>query len=192
MYLDLDRGKLEALESMRNGGGLSFSMGLFGTSVEGGRHSLTSTQLAYTAAQGVWVPILEKMGYEKRLLLEVPMPDPVVSPHISGAVQHLEKAQRQLALGYAREAVGACRDALESLKPFLGDTGQDLGDAQKRSKKDRLLNLRRALHQITHPAHHADPAAAQFDYGRIDAVSIISSVAGLIGWADRLAKEGKL
>ncbi len=64
-----------------------------------------SQQLNITLILGVWVRVLEAMGYQERLLLEVPVPDVQAPPELRDAVNLLARAQDAIARGDYRDAV---------------------------------------------------------------------------------------
>ncbi len=91
--------------------------------------------------------------------------------------------------GKWREAVGCCRDVLESLQAAIGDRDTKDGTldnlllegARTMSKEERLRLVRRALLTYCHPARHADPNAASIEWDRADAVAAITVVSALLG-----------
>jgi hypothetical protein len=182
---DLDRVRLEAIETARNGGNVQFTFSFQGRFRDG---STFSADEAYEVNQGVWVDVLAEMGYRRTLLVEVPLPDPQSQPELAKAVADLEQAQRHMLLGHDRDAVGSLRDALEQVSLALGDNDQVPPDvenilfANSRSmtKAERLRVLRRALKLVTHPARHRDQVTAAIDWSRIDAAQMITMTAAFI------------
>lgn len=183
LEIELDSSRIEAIEKIRHGGELIFTLEIQGAATcEQGMDTQSVTgQLQYRANQSTWIEILELMRYKRTLLLEVPVMSNEISTHFPKAVKHLETAQTQLLKGHFREAVGACRDVLESLTKALGDkTNQtknkikDAVDNQSQlSKEERLRLVRWALITLTHPARHADKVAEKMEWGPEDARAII-------------------
>lgn len=190
--LDLSRGALSAIEDLRQGGELVFTISLYGvgdlpTGIEVLRDDLT-----YRVNQGTWVETLGKLGYGKVMLMEIPVPDASNSPELATAVTHLANAQQAMARGHYREAVGSCRDCLESLSVALGDNDsqdtafQPMFDrVRELDKPGRIRLVRRATKLLTHPARHADADAARIDWDRADAEGVIAVVAALVQLAAR-------
>lgn len=187
LEVDLDRRQLDAIEDLRQGGGLLFTVPVYGvvdlpSGVEILRESLT-----YLVIQGVWIETLAKLGYSRIMLLEIPIPDSNGLPEVATSVTHLSNAQQAMARGDYREAVGLCRDSIDALSLALGD--QDDQDAvlkplfagsRQMDKATRLRVLRRAAQLFTHPARHADEVSAQIEWNRLDAQTIVSIVAALL------------
>lgn len=128
------------------------------------------------------------MGYQRTLLVEVPMPDPNVQPELADAVTFLAQAQRHLLLGHDRDAVGSLRDVLEQVKLAFGDDdtldpelNRVLFDhSRSMTKAERLHVVRRALMLVTHPARHRDQVSVAIDWSRIDAAQMISMTAAFV------------
>lgn len=128
LEIELDGNRIEAIERGRLGEDLLFRMNLCG--VARGSHE-KSTQsvfatLHYRANQSTWTGILEQMGYRRTILLEIPVPRDEISPRLSEAATHLQTAQIHMLRGHFRDAVGACRDVMESLSAALNDERDQL------------------------------------------------------------------
>jgi hypothetical protein len=181
--MDLDRSRLEALEDVRNGADLQLSLMIYSILADVGGNTRPHTQqLIYTVNQGVWVQILEAMDYQKRLLLEVPVPDVQAPPGLKDAVNHLARAQDAMARGDYRDAVGGCRDVVERIDGALklGVDQADFVNNRDKTKAERLKLIIRSLKVFTHPARHSDDASVAFEWNRLDASFVISTVAALI------------
>lgn len=93
LEMELDRGRLEAIENRRGGGGLELMLNMH-ADVEGPNGLRRDfSQVVHHINQGVWVSILEQMGYQKTLLIEVPVPDRAAAPELAKAVDLLARAQ---------------------------------------------------------------------------------------------------
>ncbi len=190
LEIELDARRIEALEQIRLGGDLSFRMNLYGVASGGREKSSQEVQatLQYRANQSTWAEILEQMGYRQTMLLEIPVPGDEVSPQLQEAVKHLQTAQTHMLRGHFRDAVGACRDVVESLSITLSDEKDQLPEAiqswfkdtRSMDKKERLRIVRRALKVLTHPARHADEVSASIEWGPTDARTVILMAAALL------------
>jgi hypothetical protein len=187
LEMELDRARLESIEGRRAGGNLELHLQLHATiagSPGGSRREFQ--QVVHHVNQGVWISILEQMGYRRTLLLEVPMPDSQANPEILKAVESLAKAQGATMRGDYREAVGLCRDVMEAFGAALGDDDTktvlpELFKGQRQMDKgQRQQLLRRALKVLTHPARHRDQSAAAIEWSRADALSTVTIAAALL------------
>lgn len=187
---DLDRARIEAVEGLRAGGHLDLQLYM---TARFGNGQATSLQDTYHVNQGVWVAALDEMGYQRSLLIEVPVPDASRHPELAAAVDSLAQAQAHMLNGQDRDAVGACRDVLEELSRALGDDDDDIDPEVKRvlfngtrrmTKAERMRVVRRALKIVTHPARHRDNVAVGIDWSRIDSAAVIQMTAALINEMD--------
>jgi hypothetical protein len=182
---DLDRARIEAIEEVRSGGNLPMDVSIQGRFDEG---SPFTGNESLVVNQGVWIDALAEMGYRRTLLIEIPLPDRHAEPEMAQAVADLEQAQRHMALGHDRDAVGSLRDALDQVTLALGDDDKLPADLERAlfansrsmSKADRLRVLRRALKLVTHPARHRDQVTAAIDWSRIDAAQMIAMTGAFI------------
>jgi hypothetical protein len=181
---------LEAVEEIRNGSNLQVNLTLYAqVQMAGGDTWHSNGQIQHTIGQSDWVALLGTLGYQRTLLLEVPMPDAVADPELASAVSSLSEAHHQFQIGHYRPAVAGCRDVLEQLTTALGDLA-GLPQPLKKSlspqvtktwtKAERLRLLRQAMYILTSPSHHGDPAASTFEWDRQDAVAIVGMTAAVI------------
>ncbi|MBJ7604586.1 MAG: hypothetical protein JF888_15630 [Candidatus Dormibacteraeota bacterium] len=183
MTFDLDRRRLEAIEDIRNGGDFQLNLFIYSTLEDtSGNLNQQQLQASTTVNQGVWVRVLEQLGFSRTLLLELEVPSSAGDPGLAAAVVQLQKAQNALIQGEYRDAVGACRDVLEEVSKAVGDDRVQLGGKPVREldKAERLVQLRQALKNVTHPARHRDEVAANIDWVRRDAISIVTMTAAVI------------
>lgn len=186
LYADLDHPRVQALEAIRNGGSLTFEVRI-GGQVFSKQYGFCSLQIAtesHSLNQSSWLEVLGQMGYRHAMLIEVPVTD----DH-KKSTGYLAAAEKEMRLGHYREAVGACRDALEALSLGLGDQDESdpefstlLANTRSKDKAARLRVLRRALKLMTHPARHVDEVAVRFDWDREDAASAIAMIAAVLRW----------
>jgi hypothetical protein len=177
----LDREQLEAIEELRRGRDFNLSIVYwFSLNDAGSVVQHLQAQEVIEINRGVWIALLEQMGYTKLALLEVPVFDDRISPDLAQASEHLHKAQDAMLRGEYREAVGCCRDVLESIGRALRDTDEPSKPVRELTKAERLQRVRNALKVFTHPARHADEVAATFDWTRLDAATTIAMCAALV------------
>ncbi len=188
LEIELDARRIEAIERIRLGGDLFFRMNLYGAAY-GGREKSSQpvhATLQYRANQGTWIEILGQMGYRQTMLLEIPVPSDEVSLQLPEAAEHLQTAQTHMLQGHFRDAVGACRDVMESLSVALNDERDQPPETIKSwfegtramGKEERLRIVRRSLKILTHAARHADEVSTSIEWGPTDArVAIIMAAA---------------
>jgi hypothetical protein len=186
LVCDLDRARVEAIEAARNGGNLALDVWL---SWRFGDGHVSSNQEGFVVNQGVWVEVLSQMGYQRALLVEVPLPDPAAQPELAEAVRLLTEAQGHMLRGHDRDAVGVLRDVLNEVTRALGDDDEKIEPELKRvlfdnsrnmTKAERLRVVRRALKLVTHPARHRDQVAVGIDWSRTDSAQMIAMVAAFV------------
>lgn len=188
LEVELDRQRLEAIEQLRQGGELTFTVNLRArVVVQPDTVHVVQEQQSYRVNQGTWAETLGHLGYAQTMLLEVPVPDAQRAPEMAEAVGHLAAAQQAMARGAHREAVGLCRDVLESISLALGDRDdQDttfqtfFANTRSMDKATRLRLVRRALKVLSHPARHVDQVTVQIEWDRADAGAMISMLAALM------------
>lgn len=192
LEVELDGGRMEALERIRLGGDLSFRMNLSGVACgrEGGPQPVQAT-LHYRANQSTWMETLAQMGYRRTMLMEVSVLSDAASPQWPEAAKHLQAAQTHMLRGHFRDAVGACRDVMEALSAALNDEGGQVPEAIKSwfegtrsmGKEERLRIVRRAFKLMTHPARHADEVSTSIEWGPEDAKAALIITAALVNLA---------
>jgi hypothetical protein len=189
MYLvaDLDRSRLAALEEIRAGKEITLTVRLNLELQEGGSTSNTIVLMDYALKRDAWLEILKSLGFADRMLVDIPSLSPPSNPRVAQAFEYLQGARDALLEGEYREAVGRCRDVLEALSLALGDqdrmrpeTEALFANTRMLDKEERLQVVRRALKLLTHPARHADDVAAQIEWTRADAFTIVHMVAALL------------
>jgi len=95
----------------------------------------------WTMGQSDWLALIEQLGYGKRMLVELPIPDPATQPTFAKAVAYLTKARSDFAAGRYKETGLECRYALEALKDDAevpGDTYAELQTRIKNVARDKL------------------------------------------------------
>ena len=192
LVADLSLRQLQAIEDLRQGKGLTIGVNISMTcwgKLHAGAGLLRSSSgyLSHQVSQGAWIEILNELGYRKIMLLEIPELAESLAPELTEAVAYIGKAQQALYRGEYREAVGCCRDVLESLSTAMGDSDvQDtefqafFRDVRSKDKAARLRLVRRAMKILSHPARHADEVATQIEWSRTDATAVITMIAALL------------
>lgn len=184
LAMDLDAVRLEAIEAARNGGDLMVQVTWQSAvaDVDGTIHH-SSHDEPFKINQSTWKDVLDRLGYAKLMLLEIPMFDGL-GPQLQEASDYLRKARTAMLRREYREAVGCCRDVIESLMRALGDSdvkiARLIANTHDLDKAERLALLRQALKVMTHPARHADEVAASFEWTRDDAMAVIGMTASLM------------
>lgn len=190
LEIEMDARRVEAIEEIRLGEDLLFTLTLYGLaySEREKRSQPVNVTLQYRANQSAWIEILQQMGYRRTMLLEIPLLGDEVSPRFPEAAEHLKTAQTRLLCGHFRDAVGACRDVMESLSVVLSDENTQppeiikswFENTRSMGKEERLRIVRRALKLLTHPARHADEVSASIEWRPMDARTVISLTAALL------------
>jgi hypothetical protein len=186
LRLYLEPRMVQAVEELRNGGGLTFRLqGCCWISDQGSETYLRCNQ-EISIIQGVWVPLLAQMGYQRMLLLELPIPDSNNQNGLSEATELLSRSQTLIAEGKYTEAVGLCRDVLEVVSRILKDTQNSsfaselFRDIRSKNKSERIQMLRYTLKVLTHPARHRDEIAVAIEWTRNDATSIVAITTAIL------------
>jgi hypothetical protein len=187
LAIELSRGALEAIETVRSGAGLSFSVILAGiASVKAGRRQVSHADL-HSVNQGTWIELLSQMGYEDTMLIEVPIPDKSSRPELRKALSYLEAARLAVLQNRNRDAVASCRDVLEALGATRGDLEDPVkdddggfGKRRAQGKEERYRGVLRSIFRLTHLAKHGDETAQNVTWDRQDAIAVVSAVAGLL------------
>jgi hypothetical protein len=125
---NLSAAQVEALECGRDGSPIKLHLNLQGGVFRGSSDETTPLSLGfwdnlvYRFRPGDWLEILEHWRYAQGFLIQVPMIDGPDPGRIRSARADLEQAIQHMSEGRSREAVAACRDALEVA--FGDDCGQ--------------------------------------------------------------------
>lgn len=178
-----------ALEHIRHGRGLVFTFEIRGnSSCESVVRQFNET-LHIRANATDWVDVLRAAQVANILLVGVSLPLTPVRPETDAAIQFVRRANEFLLRGEYDSAVGACRQAIESVW-----TANELqtdairvrsafcspGDRKSMSKFDRQLLLGEALRHYTHPAHHVTGNGDAAIFSKSDAALAIATAAALV------------
>ena len=189
---ELDRAKLDALEEIRKAGHITLNFHLLADVKTAEKIDVGEATVSSRVVSAAWTEILEQMGYQETLVIEVPLPTSVREGPIREACQHLRSAQRAFQDGKYREAIGQCRDVLDSLDRARGDATPEGDDSAKAragpaptnqkqmSKDERFDGIGRALKTVSNLARHADDIASRTVWTRTDAHCHLAAVAAIL------------
>ncbi len=192
--LVLMQNQLEAIEERRNGGDFSLRLWMTGEVTGVGGHRSFQETDKFVVRQQDWVEALEKMGYRRSLLYEIPIP--AFTPEQVDAKKIIRKAQDHLARGHYDDCVGTCRTLLEAYPPSESDArlvsdarGKYKGNTSQRQSmeiSERIAVMRDAVTHATHLAHHPNPGDG---YSRDQARLILGAT--LLHWGLLSGKVGE-
>ena len=151
--------QVEAVEKIRNGGDIQFSVWLYGEVQQADKVTAIREQSEYRIPQQEWVQALGQMNYRNVLLFELPLPP--AKNEKSPLAELLSKAQEHLVSGRYDESILCCRQAIECVENSNSDRRLAANAVEKyktsRTEMDvneRIVFLREALKNITHSAGH--------------------------------------
>lgn len=181
--LDVDQQILEGIEQARMERDADFELEVFGvasiltlgeeTAVETpfGRLAktvsllheprLSSASVHHKVSQSDWVELLDRMGYARTLLFEIPWPNGA-EDKLPQAVSQFEAARAAFLSSSYAEAVGKLRDSLDTARKqlnILRPQWSQLSDRKYREGMDlneRFVLAWEATRHLTHPARHGD------------------------------------
>jgi len=183
LILEATKSQLAAIEDSRAGGGLQFVVWLRGNVHHPQGLQPFVEHIHYQVNQSKWLEVLEQLQYARTMLLEVPLPSPL-QDDMTPWFHHLKEAHQALTQGRWREAVGQCRDVLESLEQAAKAAGEDRAELPKDrrtwSKSQRYCHVQQALLILAHAARHADQVAQAIDWEREDAQTMLLMTASIL------------
>lgn len=185
---NLSAAQVEALEARREGGPIKLHLNLQGGAfreASDDRPSLSEGfwgSLVYRFRPSDWLEILGHWQYAHGFLIQVPAVAGPASTRLKGAIEDIEKAILHMSEGRFREAVAACRDALEVAYGDDRNQHPELDDKASREagKDERFWLARRGLWAVSHAAKHRDDATADIEWERRDARALIMMVSALL------------
>lgn len=191
MYrLPLQADQMLALEHLRQGHGLLFTLDIRGNALgpHGIRQTYESAQLRVPVSD--WVKLLRDSSSCDVLLVGVSIPLASESPATAAAIELVRRAHEFLLRGEYDSAVAQCRRALESIwsGQKLTDSarnarkalGASLDGRKSMSKLERQLALGEAMINFTHPAHHVGDDGDPEIFSHLDAALAVASTASLV------------
>lgn len=178
-----------AVEELRHGRELVFTLDVRGNSLGPRGVRLFDQKLTHRVTPSDWVRILRDASVADVLLVGIHVPDARVDGILKSPIDLIRRANEHLTLGHYSSAVADCRLAIESLWKGANLT-EGAREARKllakmdlqmtMSKRDRELALGEALRIYCHRAHHVGQDAAPEDFGRVDAALAVGTTAALI------------
>jgi hypothetical protein len=191
---NLTPAQLEALERERSGGQLKLHLGLQGMVV--GQPSANgeadipapevfSGELVYRIKPAEWLEVLEQWRYAQGFLLELPRFTSADSARALRASGDLQTAIRDMAEGRYRDAIAACRDALEQAyggedKDRHPELEYKVAGLRNADKQARFWLVRQAVWAVAHAAKHRDGATQAIEWDRRDAQALILMLSALL------------
>jgi len=181
----LSPSQIEAIEALRNGGDINFSIWFLSNVYQEDKHLSIQQQGKFNVIQQQWVEALNRMEYCRSFLYELKMP--FVDNEQEPAMELVEKAQYYLLRGDYDACVGECRKLCEAYP--LSDVDDKVlktgrkkykGAREERESMDlpeRMLVLRDALTNVTHLSHHH---SCSNDYSRDQARSILGATISIL------------
>jgi hypothetical protein len=177
--------QLQALEDIRDGGDLRFTLRISGQATKLGiKPAPAHEQVEAPVSQSEWIKELNNSGFSSSMLLEVPL-TPTGSSKVA---DQLLRARELYLAGHYDQVVAQCRKVLEALDDVNPASTAKVDQLFQNgrgtmSAKERLQFLRDVARHYTHPAHHADDKAVSASYSRKDAGMIMSITAALAAHA---------
>lgn len=191
LVAELDRSRMEAVEDLRAGGDLDLAarVQLLVQTEKELFWTRSPEEVVHRVPQSEWVRILEQAGYDRRLLLEIPAPNPEEFPELARAAGLLREAQEALFRGDYRKAVVGSRAALEALTEVLKDRDQPGWKAFGREldQEGRFRLARAALFHLCSLAAHEGEKPT--DWLREDAAAILAMVGAVLRREGRRLQE---
>ncbi|GEM_PF-990132 len=154
--------------------------------------------------QSHWVDkILPGLGYGKVKLIEVPIPEKILTDTFQKALRELQDSQRYFIEGDYDKVVAHCRNAIQLIPEsiptdFSGIESQKFQNKLKKfleehlsnfltdSKRDYLETTAKAIWNLSSITHHPSPA----DYfNRTDAEAILQITTTLLAYVGKLLKQ---
>jgi hypothetical protein len=127
---DIDDRQLQLMEERRDGA-QRFRIWLPGMTFREGRHEpFHANSIDYTISQSDWITILEQVGYARRYLVELEVPNPQSNPKLAEAIGFFVQARRRYMEGEWRHCVESLRQSAAAIVGKRADEEDELGDVQ--------------------------------------------------------------
>jgi hypothetical protein len=187
LAVELSAPQLEAFERLRQGRRFVLAVAYHGLAADHeGRVNRVRGRDQREVGQDEWLDVLNSLHHHRTVLVEIPLPDDASPTSLSASTRELASATTALRQGRVRDAVGACRLALESLAHAVGEdpANYNVADLVRRNpnldKQARFALLRKSLTVVAHPAHHGDPNATAIEWHYEDAAALITQTAAML------------
>lgn len=175
-----------AIEAIRAGGDLEFSLKLQGHTTFEVESMPLADELSCRVNQKDWLRVLREVGFRDTLLFEVPLPKKGESYVARSAIEFLHRAREHPLSGHYDESVATCRRAIESLEAFLDATHDRRTavvayqtDKKSMTRSQRADLVREAIVHFSHPSHHGEFNSVEDDVSRHDATMALGVTAAL-------------
>jgi hypothetical protein len=144
-----------------------------------------SGELVYRLKATEWIEVLEHWRYAQGFLLQVPKFTNRDTARAVRASDDLEQAIKDMTEGRYREAVAACRDALETAygiedKDCHPELEYSVKGMQGADKQARFWLARRGVWAIANAAKHRDETTRDIEWERRDAQALILMLSALL------------
>lgn len=195
--LDLDRLALEEIEQVRRGQDITFELEVIGTATvfalrdANFQHAssfpeplgiepllfepcLAKADIRHQVPQSKWIELLDRMGYARILLYEIPWPKSE-DDKLNEAISHFESARASFLSGFYTDSVVHLRKSLDSACAAIGcENNANWSNVAKRESREGMMLQERFLlawnsvRHLTHPAAHHNGS-----YSREEALYIL-------------------
>lgn len=186
--LNLTPQQMFALEEVRNGADLHFTINLFGETV--GIHGTLPAHddIHHRVTLSDWARVLRELNYADILVVGVTLPQVMQDSKVYPAVTFIRQANEDLHCGRYDAVVNRCRLALDSLHAAMAEKDMVNAAVEKfktkrktMTKLERELLIGEAVRHYTQPAHHVDDDDGNPEwYSRSDALMILGFAAAAV------------
>lgn len=127
---DIDDRQLRLMEEYREGA-QRLRIWLPGMTIRDGQHEpFSASNIDYTVSQSDWIAILEQVGYARRYLVELEVPNPQTNPKLAEALGYFGQAQRRYMEGEWRHCVESLRQTVAAIVGKKAEDEDELADVQ--------------------------------------------------------------
>ncbi len=135
---------------------------------------LSRASVYHRVSRSDWVELLDRIGYVRTLLFEIPMPRGE-DGELKEAIAHFESARHSFLSGHYKEAVARLRESLESAQTTIGVGGQrPIWTKAAEDKTRKAMQLQECFLLVWHDTRHLTQLAHHGgDYSRQEAHYIL-------------------
>jgi len=128
LALEVSERQLQLIEDIRLGG-VTLSISIAGYVTRNGENvAVTQAEIRHDIGHSHWLTMLERAGYQRRILIELQAPDPQAHPSLAAAIDYYRQAHRRFGEGEWRLTVESLRQALASVVGKTADEEDDESD----------------------------------------------------------------
>lgn len=186
--LILQPNQIGALETLRDGGELSFELQLKGEAEYEDNIQRIHDTWKKRVPRSDWIQTLKSANARNVLLIEVSVPLTAASKKWTAIAKAMEKAENHFRLGHYHECVSACRNIVQDLgyKNFNDENWstnilkQLATNRTSMTKNDREASIWATLKNYTHQAHHPESEGGEEIYSPAEAKLILTLSAALV------------